>query len=81
MVISNLDIFPLISMDDIVSHAENYWSVWRQTDKINNVSFEGLDINHPNSSFLIRCYTSDNVCLDFHNYRYSKYITDICALP
>jgi len=38
--IGNLDIFPLISISDIVSISKLI------TDKSNNISFEGLDIHY-----------------------------------
>ena len=56
---------------------ENYRSVWHQThfditDKNNNVSFKDLYIHYITRSQLVLCCdTSDNVCLDLQNCRYS----------
>jgi len=60
-------------------HVQVYRSIWRKThydvtDKNNNVSSEGLDRyyhKYPSSSYLIRWYISDNVCLDLQNCSYS----------
>jgi hypothetical protein len=43
------------------------------TDKHNNASFEDLDIHYHSSSCRTFCDTSDSVCLDLQNYRYSIY--------
>ena len=85
--ISNLDIFPLISLSDIVSinwatDTGNYRSVLCHimtfnTDINNNIRFEGLDIHYHNChslSYQIFCDTSDNVYLNLQNCLYSIYL-------
>ena len=84
VVICNLDIFPLISTNDIVSinemtDSENYQSsvmsnaLWRYGWKING-SYEDLAVHYHryhSSSCLTSCEISNNVCLDLHWCRYS----------
>ena len=75
------DIFPLISLSDIVSI--NYRSVWRHimtfnTDKMKSVHSEGLDIHYnyySRSSYQTRCERCRNDCLDLQNWRYSIYMS------
>jgi hypothetical protein len=58
--------------------------VWRQTHYDitykNNISFEKLN-KHNHSSYQTHCDTSDNVCLDLHNYQYSIYKTNSLGKP
>ena len=67
------------------------WSHWVivtvstfNTDKNNNVSFEGLDKHfdkYHSSSYRTRCDTSDNACLDLQNSRYPILIEHIKCFP
>ena len=70
-IIGNLDIVLLISQDVIISNNEltlilkiiTQCDIKYITDENNDISYRGLNIDYPSSSYRICCNISDNVCL------------------